>query len=144
MGQCSSSSRPCLHAATGLQGSHALGRKQSRAACGARCQLEVHPPPETPAKGHFDISGCCGAPAEPRKQRLECTMNQPCTRAARAVMCIGRKPAHSVVDGVVCMRCQQRSSSTEISCSLGGDMPEHVVPAVGHWAAPRTAHMDAR
>ena len=49
-----------------------------------------------------------------------------------------------VVDGVVCMRCQQRSSSTEMNCSLGGDMPEHTMPAVGHWAAPRTAHKDAR
>ena len=52
--------------------------------------------------------------------------------------------AHSVVDGVVCMRCQQRSWSTEMSCSLGDDMLEHTVSAVGHWAAPRTAHMDAQ
>ena len=54
------------------------------------------------------------------------------------------QPTHSVVDGVLCKRCQQRSWSTEISFSLGGDMPEHMMPAVGHLAAPRTAHMGAR
>ena len=81
--------------------------------CGARYQLEVHLHLETPAKGHFDISCLSSAPAKPRKQSSECTRNQPCTRSARAILCIGRKPAHSVVDGVVCMRCQQRGCNTE-------------------------------
>ena len=74
---------------------------------------------ETPAKGHFGISRLSSAPAKPRKQSSECTRNQPCTRSARAILCIGRKPAHSGVDGVVCVRCQQRGCSTEISSSLG-------------------------
>ena len=98
---------------------------------------------ETPAKGHFDISSLRSAPAKPRKQSSECTRNQPCTRS-RAIPCIDRKQAHSVVDGVVYTRCQQRGCNTEISSSLGDGMPEHTVPAVGHWAAPRSAHMDAR
>ena len=60
--------------------------------CIGTSQLELHLHLETPAKGHFDISSCHGAPAEPRKQRSECTRNQPCPRAARVVLCIGRKP----------------------------------------------------
>ena len=81
--------------------------------CIGTSQLELHLHLETPAKGHFDISSCCGAPAKPREQSPECTRNQPHTRSARATQgkTLHRPHASTIgaLDGVVCMRCQQRS-----------------------------------